>query len=53
MAKIPEAEVRLFHNKFVCKRCKSVIKAPNLQVIAGKVSCRKCKSSALRPVRKK
>jgi len=53
MVKFPEAAARLFHNKFVCKKCKSVIKAPNLAVLQGKVSCRKCGSSALRPVRKK
>jgi ribosomal protein L40E len=53
MAKFPEAANRLFKNKFVCKKCKSVIKAPNLAVIQGKVSCRKCGSSALRPAKKK
>ena len=53
MAKFPEAEARKFENVFVCKRCKSVIKASNLKVIARKVSCRKCGSKALRPKKKK
>ncbi len=53
MAKFPEAEARLFRNIFVCRRCKSKVRAPNLKVIAGKVSCRKCKSKVLRPVRRK
>jgi ribosomal protein L40E len=53
MAKFPEAEARLFRNIFVCRRCKSKVRAPNLKVIAGKVSCRKCRSKALRPVRRK
>ncbi|MBD3310862.1 hypothetical protein GF351_06610 [Candidatus Woesearchaeota archaeon] len=53
MVKFDEAEARLFHKKFVCKRCKSVIKAPNMLVIQGKVKCRKCNSKALRTVRKK
>ncbi|MFC1697366.1 50S ribosomal protein L40e [Nanoarchaeota archaeon] len=53
MVKFPEAEARLFQNKFVCKKCKSTIKATNMKVIQKKVSCRKCGSKALRPVRKK
>ncbi|MBC8500661.1 MAG: 50S ribosomal protein L40e [Nanoarchaeota archaeon] len=53
MVKFPEAEARLFHNIFICKKCKSKIRAPNLKVSEGKVSCRKCGSKALRSVRKK
>jgi len=53
MAIFQEAELRLFKNVFVCKKCKSKIKAPNMKVIAGKISCRKCGSKQLRPVRKK
>lgn len=53
MAKFPEAEARLFRNIFVCRRCKSKVRAPNLKVIAGKISCRKCRSKVLRPVRRK
>ncbi len=53
MAKFPEADTRLFKNIFVCKKCKTKIRAPNLKVLAGKVSCRRCNSKALRPKRKK
>ena len=53
MVKFPEAEARLFRNKFACKKCKTVVKAPNLKVIAGKVKCRKCNGKNLRPLRKK
>lgn len=53
MAKFPEAENRLYKNVFVCKRCKSKVRAPNLKVIAGKIKCRGCSSRALRKVRKK
>jgi len=53
MAKIPEADARLFKNVFVCRRCKVKVRAPNMLVIAGKVKCRKCNRTALRPVRKK
>ncbi len=53
MAKFPEAEARMFKNMFVCRRCKSKIRAPNIKVIQKKISCRKCKNKELRPVRKK
>ncbi len=53
MARIPEAEARLFKDKFICKKCKTAMKVPVLKVLEGKVTCRKCKSRALRPARKK
>ena len=53
MAKIPEAENRMFKNVFVCKACKRKVRAPSLKVSAGKAKCRKCSSTALRTVRKK
>ena len=52
MVKFPEAEVRLFKNVFVCRKCKTKIKAPTLKVLAGKIKCRKCNSKILRAVRK-
>jgi ribosomal protein L40E len=53
MAKFDEAAARKFVNIFICRRCKSKIRAPNLKVIAGKISCRKCSSKQLKPKRKK
>ncbi|MBN1644855.1 50S ribosomal protein L40e [Candidatus Woesearchaeota archaeon] len=53
MVKFPEAEARKFKNKFVCRRCKSVIRAPNLKIIAGTIKCRKCANRAFKPKRKK
>ncbi|MBI4453503.1 50S ribosomal protein L40e [Candidatus Woesearchaeota archaeon] len=53
MVRYPEAEARIFKNVFVCKRCKSKVRAPNMKVIAGKIKCRKCNSDVLRPKRKK
>jgi ribosomal protein L40E len=53
MAKFPEAEARLIKGKFVCRKCKGVIRASNMLVIAGLVKCRKCKSKVLRPLRKR
>jgi ribosomal protein L40E len=53
MAKIAAAQARLFKNIFVCKNCSSKIRTDSLRVMTGKVSCRKCKSKALRPIRKK
>ncbi len=53
MVKFPEAEARLFKNVFVCRKCKSKIRAPTLKVLAGKIKCRKCNCKALRPIKKK
>ena len=54
MAKrFPEAEARLFKNVYVCRKCKSKIRAPPLKVINKRVACRKCGSKDLKPVRKK
>ena len=53
MVKFAEAEVRKFKNVFVCKNCKQKLRAPNLKIIAQKVTCNSCGSHAFRPVRKK
>ncbi|MCH8945737.1 MAG: hypothetical protein IIA85_02345 [Nanoarchaeota archaeon] len=53
MAKIQEAQNRLFKNVFVCKRCQTKIKSTPMRILAGKVKCRKCKRKALRPLKKK
>lgn len=53
MARFAEAEARKFKNIFVCRKCKSKIRAQPIKVKLGKVKCRKCGSKALRPVRKK
>ncbi len=53
MVKFVEADARYFHNVFVCRKCGTKIRTTNMKVLAGKVRCRKCKSKALRPKRKK
>ena len=53
MVRFPEAEARLFKNKFVCRKCRAVVTAPNMKIIAGKVSCRRCGSHVFKPKRKK
>ncbi|MBN2880512.1 hypothetical protein JXM83_00525 [Candidatus Woesearchaeota archaeon] len=53
MAKFIEAENRLFKNIFVCRKCKTKRRVPIMKVLAGKVSCRNCKSPDLRVVKKK
>jgi len=53
MTKFPEADARRFRNVFVCRICKSKIKAPNMKVIQEKISCRKCGAKQLRTVKKK
>ncbi|MBA7494853.1 hypothetical protein ES702_05431 [subsurface metagenome] len=53
MAKIPEAQRRLFKNVYVCKKCKTKIRADPQKILKGKIKCRKCKKSAFRPLKKK
>jgi len=53
MAKIPEAQKRLFKNIFVCKKCQTKIRADPQKILKGKVKCRKCKKKAFRPLKKK
>ena len=53
MVKFPEAEARLFKNKYVCRRCGHVARAPPRKMIEGKVKCRHCQSYIFKPKRKK
>jgi len=53
MAKIPEAQNRLFKNIFVCKNCKTKIRSDIQKILKGKVQCRKCGKKAFRPIKKK
>ena len=53
MAKIQEAQNRLFKNIFVCKECKVKVRAEPKKIIDEKVRCRKCGSKKFRPIRKK
>jgi len=48
----PEAMHRIYYRVFVCRKCKSKIRADYTKVREGKVKCRKCGSRALRPKRK-
>lgn len=40
---------RLFDRVFVCRVCKTKIRADPAKVREGKVKCRRCGSKALRP----
>ncbi len=53
MAKIPEAQNRLFKNIFVCKKCLGKVRAEPQKILKGKVKCRKCGKRAFRPLKKK
>jgi hypothetical protein len=53
MAKFPEATARLFHNVFICKKCKSKIKADVRKILEKKISCRKCKCKSFRATKSK
>lgn len=53
MAKIPAAQTRLFKNVFVCKKCKTKIRASAIKIAEKKVKCRRCKGRAFRPIKRK
>jgi len=53
MVKIPAAQARLFRNVFICKRCKTKIRASPIKISERKVKCRSCRSKAFRPIKKK
>ncbi|MBI4141367.1 50S ribosomal protein L40e [Candidatus Woesearchaeota archaeon] len=53
MVKFAEAEARKFRNKFVCRRCKTVLRAPSRKVADSLVKCRKCQGKKFKPKRKK
>jgi ribosomal protein L40E len=48
----PEALARLYSRVFVCRVCKSKIRADPAKVRAGKVKCRRCGSKDLRQKRR-
>ncbi len=51
--KLPVTQARLFKNIFVCKNCKTKVRADARKILDGKVRCRKCLKKAFRPIRKK
>jgi DNA replicative helicase MCM subunit Mcm2 (Cdc46/Mcm family) len=53
MAKILEAQNRMFKNVFVCKKCQSKIRADPQKILKEKVKCRKCKKKSFRALKKK
>ncbi|MEE9525978.1 MAG: 50S ribosomal protein L40e [Candidatus Woesearchaeota archaeon] len=53
MAKIPEAEKRLFKNIFICRKCKTKVRANPMKISERRISCRRCNCKDFKPVRKK
>lgn len=53
MVKFAEGQKRMYKDIFVCRTCKSKLRAPSSKILAGRVHCRKCKGKQLRAVRKK
>lgn len=48
-AKIPEATIRMFGRKWVCRRCKRSIRGDSAKIRAGEIPCARCGSRAFRP----
>jgi len=53
MVRFPEATARLFHNTFVCKKCKTKKKTDMRKVMQGKISCRRCGGKSFRMIKSK
>ncbi|MEK6901185.1 MAG: 50S ribosomal protein L40e [Nanoarchaeota archaeon] len=53
MVKFEQAQARMMKNIFVCRNCNSKLRAPSLKVSQGKVRCRKCNYTKLKPKRRK
>lgn len=45
----PEAMARIYQRVYVCRVCKSKMRADAMKVKSGVVKCRNCGSRALRP----
>lgn len=46
---LPEVKARKFDRIFICKKCKSRIRADPDKIKAGKVKCRRCGYNVFRP----
>ena len=53
MVRFLEANARLFHNVFICKKCKSKMKADMRKILLKKISCRNCNGKDFRIVKNK
>ncbi len=51
--KLPAAQARLYKNVFVCKDCKSKLRADPRKILEKKVRCRKCLKKEFRPIKRK
>ena len=52
MAKFPEAQARLFHNVFVCKKCKTRTRTSMQKILQKKIICKRCGSKNFRAIKK-
>ncbi len=48
-AKIPEATIRLFGRKWVCRRCKRSIRGDSAKIRGREIVCTRCGSRTFRP----
>ncbi len=53
MARFPEAIARLFKNVYVCKNCKTKMKANTAKVLNKELVCKKCGGRHFRPIKSK
>ncbi|HLD02487.1 MAG TPA: hypothetical protein VJC07_02190 [Candidatus Nanoarchaeia archaeon] len=48
-----EASARLFYRVFVCRKCKTKLKANARDLASGKISCKRCQGRHFRPIKSK
>ncbi len=53
MVRFPEAIKRLYTRVFVCRKCKTKIKARVAQIISKRLSCKRCGGKSFRPIKSK
>lgn len=52
MVRFPEAVKRLYSRVYVCRKCKKKIKTNVGNIIARKLSCKRCGGKAFRAIKK-
>lgn len=53
MVRFTEATARLFHGVFVCRKCKTKIRASVSKILNKEVSCKKCGRRSFRVIKSK
>lgn len=53
MVRFQEATNRLFHGVFVCRKCKTKVRAAVNKILGKQISCKKCGRRSFRVIKSK